>query len=450
MKTLFRILVTIRIFLAIGFGMAAFYFAVFTPFWLMAGWMGLFLVLVVISLIRFVEKSDRELANFLLAIKQNDFASTYPQTKKSPKKLYHAFSIITSEFIRIRAEKESNFHFLKSVVEHSGVPLVAYTINDEQITLVNKAAKDLLGLPHFSRLDTLKRVSKELVDKIRLLQSNEKVLIRIDLKDEPVYLSIVVRELVLQEKANKIVAFHNINSELDQKELESWQKLIRVMTHEIKNSVIPIATLAEVISDMFRENERNGNEIKDLNEEDVEDIALSIKTIEKRSKGLVKFVANYGDMAKIPRPSLEEVDLNELLLAIVQLESRIIQKAGVRLLQDIPEKKITIWLDRGMIEQVLINLIKNALEAMQEASTMDPELVIELKEFQPDVLVRIKDNGPGMDKETLDNIFVPFFTTKKEGSGIGLSYSKQVMRAHKGNIRVKSEPGKGSTFELRF
>lgn len=442
----FRIHVTVRIFLAIGFGIAAFYFAVNTPFWLLAGWMGLFFILVVISLIRYVEKSDRELSNFLMAIRQNDFTNTYPQTKRNTKKLYQAFNVITSEFLRIRSEKESNYHFLKTVVEHSGVPLVAYSVADEKITLVNKAAKVLFGLPHFTKLQSLNRVNDVLVEKVKQLHSNDKVLLKLELNGEVMYLSVVVRELVLHEKSNKVIAFHNINSELDQKELESWQKLIRVLTHEIKNSVIPIATLSEVINDMLRGN----RELRDITAEDADDLILSIQTIEKRSKGLVKFVTNYGDMAKIPKPEPEEVNLNEMIQSVAQLESKTIEQAGVTLVLNLPVSGIMVTVDREMIEQVLINLMKNAIEAMLEAKTQEAKLTVGIKKDQNDVLVLVKDNGPGMDQETIENIFVPFFTTKKEGSGIGLSYSKQVMRAHKGNIRVRSEIGQGSTFELRF
>lgn len=447
--TAFRLHIFFRILLAIIFGISAWYFAASTPFWLMTGWMSLFFILTIVSLIRFVEKSDRELSNFLLAIRQNDFTNTYPQTRKNRKRLYQAFNVITSEFIRIRSEKESNFHFLKTVVEHSGVPLIAYTVHDETITLINKAAKELFGLPHITRLATLHRVSADLVTMAQHLRSGDKVLLKTEINGESIYLSVVARELVLQERTNKVIAFHNINSELDQKELESWQKLIRVLTHEIKNSVIPISTLAEVINEMLQSGE-SGHSLAGLSPEDQEDLVISMKTIEKRSKGLVKFVTSYGDLAKVPRPELSETDMVELVQSTGRLEEKVLKQAGIKLDLILPETGILLRIDRGMIEQVMINLIKNAIEALREANTPDPMLSIELKRDQGGVLVLFRDNGPGMEAETMDNIFVPFFTTKIEGSGIGLSYSKQIMRAHKGNIRAWSEPDKGATFELRF
>ena len=247
-----------------------------------------------------------------------------------------------------------------------------------------------------------------------------------------------------------MVAFHDINSELDQKEVESWQKLIRVMTHEIKNSVIPISTLAEVINDLVVADDGTSR-IKELDNEDEEDLVVSMKTIEKRSKGLVKFVTSYGDLAKVPKPQLEQVDLKELVADLVTLEHKELERAGTSI-EFYPTSggAVELTIDPEMIEQVIINLIKNAHEALKESQQSSPKIQLRLSKYAHEVVLTVEDNGPGMDQETLDQVFIPFFTTKKEGSGIGLSYSKQVMRAHKGNLKVRSKLGEGTTFELRF
>lgn len=445
----FRVNIVVRIILALACGAAAIYFGLYSPYWLLSGWMVLFFALTVISLIRYVERSDRDLTNFLLAIQQNDFTNTYPQAGNKTKKLYRAFNVITSEFIRIRTEKEANFRFLKTVVEHSGVPLLAYDTEDERITLINQSVKDIFRIPFFTKLSSLNRVDAELVRAARELSTNEKVLIKVHIQEELVYLSVVARELILGGKRHKVIAFHDINSELDQKEVESWQKLIRVMTHEIKNSVIPISTLAEVINDMC-EDKNGGSGINHLSEEDQEDLLVSLKTIEKRSKGLVKFVSSYGDLARVPKPQLERIDLVAMLRDVVVLEEKQMNKHHIKLRTNYPDADVWLQLDPEMIEQVIINLIKNAMDVLSEEVRNASFIDINLKRHLGEVILSVSDNGPGIDQETIDQIFIPFFTTKKEGSGIGLSYSKQVMKAHNGNIKVKSKLGEGTTFELIF
>lgn len=217
------------------------------------------------------------------------------------------------------------------------------------------------------------------------------------------------------------------------------------MTHEIKNSVIPIATLAEVVNDMV-----SNGELSTLTAEDADDLVVSMRTIEKRSKGLVKFVTNYGDLAKVPKPDFKKENIAEILQEIILLEQSVAEEYGINLKVNLPGHPVQLFLDRELIEQVIINVIKNAIEAIAESTIDNPTINCKF-ESQPDQIVLfIQDNGPGMDVETVEQVFIPFFTTKSQGSGIGLSYSKQVMRAHKGNLRVKSTPGAGTAFELVF
>ncbi len=444
----FRIQVLIRILLAIAFGIAAYYVFFETNFWLLACWMLLFFIISIIELIRYVERTERDLSNFLIAIKQNDFTNHYPSEPKA-KKLFQAFNLITDSFIQLRNEKESNFHFLQTVVEHSGVPLLAYQVETEKIALVNKSFKELFAIPHLTKLTVLDRLDGDLCPNLRQMKSGDKLLLRVNLKNDLTYLSIVAKELELGGVRAKVIAFHNINAELDQQEVESWQKLIRVMTHEIKNSVIPISTLTEVINDMFK-NDKGERGIAHLTAEDEEDLLLSMQTIEKRSKGLVKFVTSYGDLAKVPVPKCEKVDLVQLIQEVVQLEEKTLKNIGISLKVDLPNHPIMHSLDHDMISHVLINLLKNGVEALQEANIEGAELKVILENHLTEVVVRVEDNGPGMSVEIKDQIFIPFFTTKESGSGIGLSFSKQIMRAHRGNLRVKSNLGNGTIFEMSF
>ena len=435
----FRLNILIRMILIILMGCGAYYFLMETPFFLVSFWLILFAVLLAISLIRYIERSYRELTNFLLAIKQNDFSTTYRETETHFQSLHEVFNTITQEFKKIRSEKELNFHFLKTVVEHSGVPLLAFRQESQQVELINESLKELLGVHHVTRLDSLKRKFPELVKTIIDMEDGEKALIKVKLDEELIHVSVVARHVLLYENSYMIIALHNIDSELDQKEIESWQKLIRVLTHEIKNSVIPISTLAEVCNQMLIQDSLN-----DFSSEDEDDLKVSVKTIEKRSKGLVKFVEAYGNLARAPKPQPRTVDLAGLIRQIVDFQMREAEKRNISIDFSGPNLPVQAFIDEEMIEQVLINLIKNAIEAIDRDGSVEVHLRATLQKL----VISVKDDGPGMDEDTRENIFVPFFTTKEKGSGIGLSLSRQIIKAHKGSMRVQSEPGKGTRFEI--
>ena len=420
--------------------------ALSTPYWLSSIWLGVISVVCIADLIRIVTRAERDLTNLLVSIHQNDFSTTYPENVRKSDRLYKAFSTITSEFRKVRSARESGHHFLQAVVEHCGVPMLAYQTETEEITMVNQEAKSLTGIPHLGKLESLSRFSTDLLRSIRQLGPEERVLIRLQVKAEQVHLSVMAREIVLQQQKHKLIAIHNINSELDQKEIESWQKLIRVLSHEIKNSVIPISTLAEVTSSMITDIRNRGLSLQDLSKEESDDLMLSINTIEKRSKGLVKFVSSYGDLAKVPKLDLNEFIIQDLLGEVLKLQNKALanQNIDVRLIQ--PTSPIRHVFDKDLIVQVLINLTKNAIEAMPEGG----ELTVETQRKGNRVSIKVTDSGVGIEPDALESIFIPFFTTKKEGSGIGLSLSRQILRAHGGTLKVSSVAGEGSTFEMIF
>ncbi|MBV6647413.1 MAG: GHKL domain-containing protein [Cyclobacteriaceae bacterium] len=441
-----QVILRVALILVLGFGAQYFFFS--TPFWLVGCWLVLFCGFGIFSLIYLVQKSNRELRNLLVAIRQNDFSQRYPEHQRQTRVLHHAFNVITGEFVRLRSEKESSFHLFQTVVEHSGVPLLAYEIRNEKVVLVNESAKVLFGVPHVTQLRSLERVNPEVLHVVKALASGQKVLLKTELQEEQLYLSVIAKEMMMSDQRIKVVVFHNINSELDQQEIESWQKLIRVLTHEIKNSVIPISTLTEVINQMLTSDTGNSRTLASLDQEEEEDLKIGLRTIEKRSKGLVKFVSSYGDLAKVSSAKLEPVDIVSLTREVLTLQRPFLDRIGITGVYDLPSEEIVLQLDRQMITQVLINLVKNAGEAVAEAD--NPTLRISIKKLSEEILWTINDNGQGIDQETLEHIFVPFFTTKKEGSGIGLSFSKQVMRAHRGSIKVYSQVGRGTTFTLTF
>ncbi|MFT4737014.1 MAG: two-component system nitrogen regulation sensor histidine kinase NtrY [Paraglaciecola sp.] len=448
-KLSFRFQILLRIAWVLLAGFSALFVAIKYPaYYLLIGWFVLFGMVGVVGLIRYIERAHRAMSQFLISIQQNDFSTSYSSDQKLPDHLMQAFRTITESFIELRSEKESNYHFLKTIVEHSGVPLIAYQENSQKLLLINKAAVKLLNIPHITQLKTLDKVESGLAQVIVQIPNDRKILKKIEIKGQIRHLSIVMKKIVINEETASLVAFHDIDAELDQQEIESWQKLIRVMTHEIKNSVIPISTLSQVINTMLNEEGVIDQPLSVLNEEDQEDLRLGIRTIEKRSKGLVKFVMSYNDLSKVPVPDLETIDLVGMLDDILRLENEEFSRHGITVIKNLPKQAVHFPIDLQMIEQVLINLIKNAIEALEGEAK--GELQIGLQTSRDEVIIRLIDNGPGMDQETLSNIFVPFYTTKEQGSGIGLSLSRQIIRAHRGQLKIYSTPGQGTKVEMIF
>lgn len=415
----------------------------YTAFWLLAGWLILFCLIAIFELIRFVERDRRSLLNFLIAVNQNDFMGNVG-VSKDQKFLYQAYKSLSSKYHQIATEKEANHLFLNTIVENAGVPMLAYEEEKQEVVLLNDGAKELFNKPYFRSITAIEKIDPELYEVIKHLENDEKKLHRFSVDGSWKELSVVAKRLILRNKWYKLVALQNIKSELDERELESWQKLIRVLTHEIKNSVIPISTLTEVINEMLINEDGEPVSLESISEEDEEDLRIGLKTISKRSKGLASFVNAYGDIAKIPVPNLQETNLSELLNGIITLEKQVAASRGVTIQSELPSEDIITQLDPDLIEQVLINLIKNAIEALESGG----EIRINLIKSMNEVSIEIADNGPGIPQDILENIFVPFYTTKKEGSGIGLSLSRQIIRKHHGDIQVSTEINKGTTFTV--
>lgn len=444
----FRVNVVARIIIILLLGCGGIYLLANTAFWLLSMWMILGVVVTIISLIRYVERNQRDMTNFLLSIKQNDFTNSYPTNSfRSGNNWYKEFNAINDKFRELRSEKQSNYHFLQTIIEHTGVPLICFKTRNMEITLMNGAAKDLFQKPFFNTMKSLSLVDKSLPKLLLDLHSGQQKLRSIQIGNEVIPLSINAREVVLEEERFKLIAFHNIKNELEEKELESWQKLIKVLTHEIKNSAIPISTLTEVINQMIVDENGQLKDLNSFNEEEINDLKNGLRTVGKRSKGLVKFVNAFGRLSKLPKPKLVQLIVSDLFANIKSLFANELEKNNITLKLSVSDG-LAIEADQEMVEQILINLVKNATEALY--NTQKGTINLNAYPLNQGAIIEISDNGQGIDQGTFDNIFVPFFTTKKDGSGIGLSLSRQIMKSHGGSISVKSNVGSGTSFKLQF
>jgi len=412
--------------------------------------MGIMILLITINLINYIEKTNKDLTNFLLSIKQGGFTSIFTSGHRGSMygELSEAFNEVIVEFQKLNIEKESHYQYLQTVNENIGVALISFS-EDGNIEMINNAAKNLLQKPYLINIRDLEKIDLELHKVVAELKSGEKKMIKTSIGENTYDLSVQAKEFVLKEKSFKLILMQNLKSELEQKEVEAWQKLISVLTHEIMNSVTPIVSLTNAINSILNTEDGNRRNISEIHEEDIEDIYLSLKTIENRSKGLVKFVNAYKDFSKtlVLKPSY--FDLIQLIKRIDSLLKPDLEKNEIIFKFHHKVKKFEVYGDPELIEQVLINLLKNAIEAIKGK----PGGAIDFRVIKGDhnkAKIEVSDNGSGINKETLERIFVPFYTTKKHGTGIGLSLSQQILKLHGGSIFVRSEVDIGTTFSLEF
>src|SRR5258706_3758403 len=335
--------------------------------------------------------------------------------------------------------------FFKNIVQHVGIGILTFN-KEGTIQIMNTTAKRLLRVDKVDKLDDLREVDVTLVESFLKLKTGGRELLRLKMGDETLYLSLYAIELTLRGEVMKLISMSNIQSELEEKEMEAWQNLVRVLTHEIMNSVTVISSLAGMVEGELEDKLKKSDLV--LKKEEAEDMYLSIQTIGKRSAGLIKFVKEFRNLTHVPKPKLIEVVVKDLLEEMAMLHKKELADHGVMISVETQSNDLVVQVDKTMIEQVLINLIKNAIQAFD--NQLEKKIVLSAHTNEGHIIISVKDNGNGIDADALERIFVPFFTTKKTGSGIGLSLSRQIMRQHGGQITVKSKLGEGTEFLLRF
>lgn len=419
-----------------------------------------FLVFMVVAfqvyyLFYYLNRSNREVIGFLKTIKYDDFTHSYPEhrTGSSLDELFKGFNDVMRKFREIRAEKEAQYQYLKTIVQHVGIGIITFD-REGEIQIMNAAARKLLGVRQIKNVNQLKSVSNELITALKDLRTGGRDLVKISREgDDEIQLAVYAIELSLRGKEFKLISIQNIQSELEEKEMEAWQNLIRVLTHEIMNSVTPISSLAGTVEGELNDFLESGENVNKISNDTIEDFHMALHTIRKRSDSLIKFVSDFRNMTKVRHPELAETQACDILQHILALMKRDIEEREIQLIFEVEPKDMTLFIDAEQIEQVILNLVKNAIEALEENEDTDKEKILKIRAWKNptgEAFIAIEDNGPGIEEEAQKKIFIPFFTTKKHGSGIGLSLSKQIMRHHKGNITVKSVMNAGTEFLLRF
>ena len=400
-------------------------------------------------LIEHLDRSNENIASFLNSIQFDDLSYSFKTASDDPlvKRLHEQLNEALLKLRNSRREKDSEFLFFKNIVMHVGIGLMVFK-EDGSIEIFNSAARKLLKVNRAEKLDDLKEVSDTLVHVFEKLKTGGRELIRLKIGEELVQLSVYAIELNLRGENVKLISLQNIQSELEEKEMEAWQNLVRVLTHEIMNSVTPISSLAGIVEEELKPQVALVD-APPLSKDQLADIHLSLQTISKRSEGLIHFVKEFRSLTAIPKPRPVQIDVRGLFDELTILHKRDLADREIELITTVYPEDLTLSADKNMVEQVLINLIRNAIQSFED----QPTKRIEIKAYVNDksrVVIAIKDNGTGIDPEAMEKIFIPFFTTKKTGSGIGLSLSRQIMRQHQGTLTVKSTVGKGTEFFMRF
>ncbi|KAA3440305.1 ATP-binding protein [Rufibacter hautae] len=413
--------------------------------------LGLLIAVQTIALILFIERTTERLIKFLNTIKYDDFSEVFSSRGEGKvfDELYQRYNEVISKFRDIRSEKEATTQYFQTVVQHIGIGIITFRKTGE-IQLINNAAKRLLQVSQLTHVEHLKNEAPQLVDQLLSLPAGQSVVLQLKHSKERVPVSLFVVDLVMRGEDFRLASIQNIQRELEEKEMEAWQNLIRVLTHEIMNSVTPISSLAgSVAADIqdVLEAQPDGQIL--LQREETEDMGMALQTIERRSQGLVRFVQDFRSLARVPVPKKKFFSVADMLKQLQTLFQEELMHENILLLVNCLSTGLQVLADRELVEQVLINLIRNAIHALAD----QPTKTLQIEAF-PDqdsrVVIQITDNGSGIAEEALEQIFLPFYTTKATGTGIGLSLSRQIMRLHKGSLTVSSELGQGTTFTMRF
>jgi two-component system, NtrC family, nitrogen regulation sensor histidine kinase NtrY len=395
---------------------------------------------------RMLKKAQDEVQEFVESIHYRDF-SRYFNVKEAPAELQtlrKGFNDINSTFKIISKEKETQYQYLQKILELVDTGIISYETASGDLNWMNDTFKKMMGIPYLKTIYSLEKRDAALYNAILAIRPNETIVVTITKESSQLKILLAATIFQTDGKINKLIACQNINEAMDETEANAWQKLLSVMTHEIMNSVAPISSLAGTLKNRLLQTTSIAYE----NNGDRDDLELGLETIKRRSEGLLKFAETYRNLNKITTPNRKKVFVRDLFENLQTLMQPTLDQKNIEMEVVLKEPSLMANVDVNLVEQVLINLMVNALEAVKDRP--NPRILLSAFLEQNKLMIKITDNGAGISPELIDKIFIPFFSTKKTGSGIGLSLCKQIMLLHKGNIKVQSKEGEGSAFVLLF
>ena len=400
--------------------------------------------------------TNRKLAFFFSAVRNDETSLYFPENIgfADEKKLNKSLNELNEKLKNAKISIDLQEKFYKSIMENIRTGIISF-YNNGVVEFANPEIRRMFNLDHISHISKLNNIDPKLVELLENIVTGEQKRINVKVGHTLMSLAIHSQTIVMQGREVKIVTLQDIKSELDKHETDSWQKLIKILNHEIMNSVAPITSLSSTLSGYYKSggDETNPDQVTSKM---ISDTIRGLSIIEEHGKGLIKFVESYRSLTQLPKPEFTRVEVEEFLERVTILANSYLDSEGKKhenkpkIITQVKPTGLTIMADDKLLAQVFINIIKNSVEAFN-SNTTDNEIVINaFRDNDGRILMTIYDNGPGMQADILEKIFIPFFTTKESGSGIGLSLSRQIMRLHNGNITCDSTPGSGTTFTMIF
>ncbi len=410
---------------------------------------GAVIALQMLEMIHFARRSNKELTKFILAIKYGDISVNFSGDKlgRDFSDLADSFREVIAAFNKVKIEKESQYLLLQAIIDKISFGIIAFN-EDDEVLLINQSAIDHLQIERTKEWNYIKKHSSEFTSQIENMVEDGRKLVELGQGTDTHQLSVYNHTIVLLGKYCRVITFYDIQDEIEQKEIEAWYKLIRILTHEIMNSATPLTSLTDTIL-MLLENQ-NGlqKNLNEISEENIKDVRTSVNTIKKRTEGILQFVEAYRKLTDIPHPEFEKIRISDLIDSALALLAPEFKKRNIISKITIVPENLQLRCDKTLLEQVLINFLTNSMYSMEKQ--INPMIKVNTSESGSKAMIQVEDNGKGIEAEVLKKIFIPFFSTRDGGSGIGLSFSKFVILQHGGRIKVESEVNKGTLFTIEL
>lgn len=397
----------------------------------------------VIYLINYQLRLFTEFQQFVESVRYRDFSINFDTGKSTPglMELRSGFNEINRILKAISREKETQHQYLQKILEVVDTGILFYAEESGEVIWMNESLKKMLHVPYLKNISSISKRNKDLYTEILHSSPSKPGLITLHTDEGSFKIVLSSSSFNTDGKKHALIAFQNINEVLEETETKAWQKLLSVLTHEIMNSIAPISSLAETLKIRIQRLSRPANELEDLE--------IGIETIKRRSEGLLKFADTYRNLNKISQPELQKVYIRKLFEGIYVLMQPTLHQKNIEMEIFLKDTDLAINADPALIEQVLINLLLNAIEILRD---QDDALIVLSghRDSTGKIVIKVTDNGPGVPENLLDKIYIPFFSTKKNGSGVGLTICKQIMMMHHATIRTQSSATEGTSFILQF
>ena len=395
--------------------------------------------------LQYIFKFFRDIDDFVEAVRYHDFSKRYPETGSTRNNFYKYFNAVSDAFLVMSREKEAQQQYLKRILELVNTGILAYDVETLDTLWINDAFKNMFQIPYIKNINWLNKRHPKLYEELKEIKLGENRLTTINADNRNIRTLSNASTFQTDNKTYILIAFHNVSATLEEVESGAWKGLLNVMTHEIMNSIAPVSSLANTLKKRME----IMKEELDLSESpEFEDMESAMETIRRRSEGLLRFADTYRNLSKNIVPEIHPVNLGELLKAICYLMQPSLNQKGIRLEARTDNASVIANIDRNLIEQVVINFITNATYAVKD--TKDPHIILYSGLTEDNQYFTVADNGCGIPPEIREKMFIPFFSTKKTGTGIGLSLSREIVKIHNGSLQVQSKDGEGSAFTVVF